>query len=341
MIMTHVEEAVTSGARQEKACEIMGVDARTLQRWKEQETGEDRRAGPRTTPANRLSQAERREILEVVNSPRYRDLSPKQIVPDLADRGIYIASEPTIYRILREEGQLAHREKAKPPRKLHRPDEQTATAPNQVWSWDITYLRSPVLGSFYYLYMVMDVWSRKIVAWGVFAAENSEYASIMVAEACRREEIRRDDLVLHMDNGSPMKGATLLATLQKLGVVASYSRPQVKDDNPFSESLFRTLKYRPGFPDGPFNSLDAAWEWVEGFVAWYNTEHRHCGIRFVTPQERHEGRDAKILDNRRRVYENARKRRPERWSGKIRNWSPVEIVRLNPASSTSEVALAG
>lgn len=340
MIVADVEEAVAVGARQAMACELLGLDPRTLQRWKAQDTGDDRRSGPNTVPKNALSAAERREVLAVANAPEYRDKSPKQIVPDLADRGRYVASEASFYRVLKAEGQLAHRECSRPARKVARPQEHVATGPNQVWSWDITYLRSNVLGTFFFLYLVVDIWSRKIVAWDIHTSENTEYAARLIESACRTEGVSKDELVLHSDNGSPMKGATLLATLQKLGVVTSFSRPRVSDDNPYSEALFRTLKYRPEYPEGPFESRDAAWAWMERFEAWYHDEHRHSAIRYVTPIERHTGKELAILENRRRVYEAARRKHPERWSSKIRNWTPVKIVRLNPEPE-GELAKAG
>jgi transposase InsO family protein len=327
-----VHEAVTSGARQRKACEILGVDARTVQRWRDQGIGEDRRAGPTTEPRNKLSESERREVLGLVNRPEFRDLSIKQIVPILADRGVYVASESTIYRILRDDGQAAHRAASRPPQERPRPREAVATEPNQVWSWDITYLPSAVRGRFYYLYMIVDVFSRKVVGRVVHDAECAAYAAELIRAACAAEGLDNEPLILHADNGGPMKGATMLATLQDLGIVPSFSRPRVSDDNPFSEALFRTLKYRPEYPSKPFQSLDAAREWVEWFVDWYNNEHRHSAIRFVTPAQRHAGQDAEILDRRREVYERARARFPHRWTTKTRDWSRVDVVRLNPDS---------
>lgn len=334
MILGLIEEAVSAGARLRKACEVVGVDPRTIQRWRAQGIGADRRAGPRHSPRNKLSAQERARILDVVNSPEHRDLSPNQIVPKLADEGIFLASESTFYRTLREVGLVNHRETSRPPTTRHRPEEYVATAPRQVWSWDITYLGSPTRGVFYYLYLVLDVWSRKIVGWAVHESESAEHASLMIEAACVREEIGLDRLVLHSDNGGPMKGATLLATLQQLGIVPSLSRPSVSNDNPYSEALFRTTKYRPEFPRRPFASLEEARRWVTWFVRWYNTEHRHSAIRFVTPNERHTGRDLKILEKRRQLYAAARERRPERWTGTTRNWSPVETVALNPTDNT-------
>lgn len=335
-----MHEAVTSGARQRRACETLGVDARTLQRWQDQGIGEDRRAGPTSAPKNKLSESERREVLELVNRPEFRDLSIKQIVPILADRGVYVASESTMYRILRDDGQTAHRAASRPPQGRPRPREALATAPNQVWSWDITYLPSAVRGRFFYLYMIVDVFSRKVVGRVVHDAECAAYAAELIRAACAAEGLGNEPLILHADNGGPMKGATMLATLQDLGIVPSFSRPRVSDDNPFSESLFRTLKYRPDYPSKPFQSLDAARQWVEGFVDWYNNRHRHSAIRFVTPAQRHAGHDVEILERRRDVYERARARSPHRWTTKTRDWSRVDVVRLNPDSrhATSEVA---
>ena len=215
------------------------------------------------------------------------------------------------------------------------PRELTATAPNQVWSWDITYLRSPVRGRFFYLYLVMDIWSRKIVATAVHEEELSEHAAALIAKACADEGIDENQLVLHSDNGGPMKGATMLATLQKLGIASSFSRPSVSNDNPFPEALFRTAKYRPWYPSRPFASLEDAAAWVAMFVEWYNEGHFHSAIRFVTPADRHTGEDVAILENRKEVYQQARRANPHRWSGATRNWSRPAVVRLNPSKDAS------
>ena len=187
-------------------------------------------------------------------------------------------------------------------------------------------------GAFFYLYLILDLYSRKIVGWEIFEAESAEHAAQLVQRAVLAEGCVDQPLVLHSDNGSPMKGATLLETLYRLGVVSSYSRPRVSNDNPFSEALFRTCKYRPGYPEQGFASLQTARDWVQRFVRWYNHEHRHSAIQFVTPHERHEGLDHAILENRKAVYEEAKTRHPERWSGATRNWDPVTEVRLNPAA---------
>lgn len=329
MILGLVCSAMSEGARQSAACTILGIDPRTVERWKAQDVGSDRRAGPKHAPANKLTEAECKAILKTVNQPEYADRSPKEIVPMLADQSVYLGSESSIYRILRAEGQLTRRA-ASCPGKSRPPREHVATGPNQVWSWDITYLRSSVAGMFYYLYVVVDVWSRKIVAAAVHPIENGEHASSLITTACRREMVDPQGLVLHADNGAPMKGATLLVTLQRLGIMPSFSRPHVSDDNPYSEALFRTVKYHPSYPGRPFSSLEDARAWVERFLSWYNEQHRHSGIKFVTPAQRHSGQDAGILGKRTRLYHEARRRNPTRWSRSIRDWSRVEIVRLNP-----------
>ena len=321
-----------AGARLEQACKLLGLSVRTPQRWRAEGAvkGDGRaQAAQGRVPANRLAAAERAAILEVVNRPEYARLPPSQIVPALADRGRYIASESTFYRVLREAGQLTPRGKSRAPTH-RRPESFQATAANQLWSWDITYLASTVKGAFFYLYLIIDVFSRKIVGWEVFGRECAEHAAAVFHKAHLREGVGADDLVLHSDNGAPMKGATMLATLQRLGVVPSFSRPSVSNDNPFSEALFKTLKYQPDFPRQPFDSLDTARQWVCGFVRWYNEEHHHSALKFVTPAQRHRGEDAKLLTDRHLLYEAAKEKRPERWSGSTRNWAPEKIVFLNP-----------
>lgn len=317
----------------ERCCEELGLDPRTVQRWRHGGVGDDGRHGPKTAPKNKLPPSERAHALQVMNSVEFRDKSPNQIVPTLADRGEYVASESTLFRILREEGQAAHRGRAKPPTSRP-PSEWRATGPNQVWSWDITYLRSPIAGTFFYLYMFVDVWSRQIVGFRVETKECTVLASDLLEEICRERSLDPKGIVLHQDNGSPMKGATLRATMDRLGVIASFSRPRVSDDNPFSESLFGTAKRHPSYPRGPFASIEGARAWASGFVTWYNHQHLHSGIGFVSPTARHEGRHEAILENRRRVYEAARERNPERWARGIRAWgSPTEVF-LNPSPET-------
>ncbi len=327
-----IDEACDGGARRSEACRVLALSARTLQRWREDgEVKADGRkeAGAQREPANKLSEQERRQILDIANQPEFAAMAPNQIVPALADRGQYLASESSFYRVLREADQLARRGKAKPPAR-QRPMPLQASAPNQLWSWDITYLATTIKGLFFYLYLIMDVYSRKIVGWEVFETESAEQAATVFAKAHLREGIGAESLVLHADNGSPMKGATMLATLQRLGVMPSFSRPSVSDDNPYSEALFKTLKYHPGFPDKPFDSLEEARKWVAEFQRWYNETHRHSALKFVTPDQRHRGEDGAILQQRHALYEAAKLQRPQRWSGPTRNWEPEDTIYLNP-----------
>ena len=331
-----IDEAVTAGARCFKACTVLEIDIRTLQRWKkaldEQHSLEDKRkaAAAERTPANKLSDGEREAILKVCNQQEYQSLPPSQIVPRLADNGEYIASESSFYRVLGEASQVHRRGRSNLPRTVPKPEGFKATGPNQVWSWDITYLASIIRGSFYRLYLVLDIFSRKIVGWEVHENELAEHASLMIRKACLAEGIHQAGLVLHADNGGPDERRDNAGDATKPGVVPSFSRPSVSDDNPYSESLFRTLKYTPAYPSKPFKNIEAARQWVHGFVQWYNDEHRHSAIRYVTPSQRHRGEDNDLLEYRKTVYESARQQNPQRWSGKTRNWNPVEEVWLNP-----------
>jgi transposase InsO family protein len=328
MILAWIDDAVRAGAREEKACAVLGLSARTVQRWRLDPEGDDRREGPHTRPSHALTESEQRDVLAVIHRPEHHDASPKTIVAKLADQGEYIASESTMYRLLRAAGEQTHRGRAKAPVRREAPSLR-ATAPNQVWSWDITYLLSTVRGVFFYLYLVVDIWSRRIMGWAVHTEESQEHGAALIAAATRAAGVAPDTLTLHADNGGPMRGGTMLAKLYDLGIRASFSRPRVSDDNPFSEALFRTLKYVPQYPCKPFESAEAARRWVEKFVGWYNGSHLHSGIGWVTPEARHRGLDLAQLAARRIVYENARAKQPARWSGAARAWSRPDEVTLN------------
>lgn len=339
--MILIDEAVAAGARCHRACEVLEITVRTLQRWKSRIRlalpGDRRKAAAQTrTPHNALTKEERAEVMRVCNEPLYRSLPPSQIVPRLADAGTYIASESSFYRILRSVGQVNRRGLAEAPRQIPKPRGYCAVRPNQVWSWDITFLASNIRGQFHRLYMIEDIFSRKIVGWEVHHEELADHASVLITKACLAEGVRRHQLVLHADNGSPMKGATMLATLQRLGIVPSFSRPSVSDDNPFSESLFRTLKYTPAYPRRPFVGIGEARRWVHEFVTWYNHEHRHSAIKYVTPAQRHTGEEQRLLHRRHIVYQAAKALHPERWSGGTRDWQPVGEVWLNPPKAHSD-----
>jgi len=309
----------------------MGIAPKTIQRWKKPaELQDDKRQTREFIPNNKITPTVLQEILRVVNTEEFCNMTPNQIVPILAQRGTYIASERTFYRVLSEKNQLHHRQKSKPRTKRHKPKAVCATAPRQCLSWDITYLKTAVKGQFFYLYLFMDIFSRKIVGWQIHEHESSQLAAEIVQDIALHEDYDKHQVIIHSDNGSPMKGATLLATFQSLGITPSYSRPSVSNDNPYSESLFKTLKYCPYFPTNPFQDVAQARQWMGEFVQWYNHQHRHSGIQFVTPAERHDGFDKMILLKRHETYQNAKQQHPERWSGDTRNWSRQNTVMLNP-----------
>ena len=333
-ILSLIEEACQAGARLVKACKQIGLSVRTVLRWRhpKNKDGDGRMVGNRalTTPPNKLSDGERQAVLDLLNSEEFKELPPSQIVPRLADQGLYVASESTLYRLLRAAGQMTHRRTERVPSKISKPRALVATQADQIYCWDITYLPAQVRGTFFYLYLFVDIFSRKIVGWQVFDCESAALASELLTDICRRQGIAPDQLTVHSDNGSPMKGETMLATMQRLGVAHSRSRPAVSNDNPYSESLFKTLKYRPQLPLKPFESLLHARNWVTELVRWYNDEHRHSTIGFVTPEQRHAGADQALLSKRTEVYEAARQANPLRWSKQIRNWQYVKTVHLNP-----------
>ena len=330
MIIELIDEAVGAGASFGKACHTVGLAPTTVQRWYSKPDGEDGRRGPTTPPPNALSEEERAEVVAIMNAPENSSMSPDTLVPYLATLGLYFASESTLYRIARELKLLEARGRARP-RSHHRPRELVAKGPNQVWSWDITFLPTTVRGRFLKLYVIMDVWSRMIVGAEAHEVEDDAIAARLIEHCCLDQGVRPDQLALHSDNGGAMKGNTMLAKLQQLGVMPSFSRPRVSDDNPFAESLMRTVKYCPAYPERPFSDLAEARAWVATFVAWYNEEHLHSGIRFVTPSQRHHGQDIGILAHRDNVYLAARARHPERWTGRTRCWKQPQTVILNPS----------
>lgn len=326
-VLALIDTAVRAGARQSAACNELGVCIRTIQRWHHQL--QDGRPGAcRSEPANKLSDSERLAVLQAANRPDCAGLTPHEIVPKLADEGVYLASESTFYRVLKSAGQAHRRGRSRKPKArpltTHRAD-----GPNQIWCWDITWLPSNIKGRFFYWYMVKDVYSRKLVMNDVHEAESAEHAGVLMERACLREKILPDKLILHSDNGSSMKGATMLAALHDLGVLPSFSRPRVSNDNAYAEALFRTAKYCSRWPQRPFESLDEARQWVMEFVAWYNDEHLHSALKYVTPSQRHEGHDRLSLEKRAHLYLEARRRKPERWAGSVRNWKLSGHVYLN------------
>lgn len=334
ILMRDVSQARDDGARLATACAMAGIDVRTLQRWQAAGLahGDRRVDADRPVPSHALSAAERARIIEVANEPRFADTPPARIVPELADEGIYLASEASFHRVLRAHGQLNRRGRAQPPRQSGPPRTHVATRPGEVWCWDVTFLPAQVHGRWFYLYLILDLYSRKIIGFEVHDTDSAEHAAHLAKRTALAEGIHATPTrpVLHGDNGVTLKATTVLAMLYWLGIAPSYSRPRVSDDNAFVEAVFRTAKYRPTFPPKGFAGLDAARQWAMRFVHWYNHEHRHSGIRYVTPAERHDGRDRQLLAARHALYQQARQQNPRRWGGQTRDWTPLTIVTLNP-----------
>ena len=338
-LVRDIAQAGAAGARLAPACALAGIHARTLQRWKigNGAVCADRRPdADRRTPSHALSEAERARIIEVSNQPRFADAPPARIVPALADEGVYIASESSFHRVLRAHGQMHRRGRARPPRASRPPTTHIASRPGDVWCWDVTFLPAQIQGRWFYLYLILDLFSRKIVGFEVHATDSAEHAAHLARRTALAEGVHAGTVkpVLHGDNGATLKATTVLAMLQWLGIKPSYSRPRVSDDNAYAEALFRTAKYRPDFPLNRFADLNAARQWAVRFVQWYNHEHRHSGIRYVTPAQRHAGQDSHMLAARHALYQLARESNPRRWSRQTRNWTPVTVVTLNPERDT-------
>lgn len=327
-VLALIDEAVATGARLAPACALLELSLRTVQRWR-RKPEDARPQARRPAPAHQLSDEERQRLLAVANEPAHAQMTPHQIVPKLADEGIFLASESTFYRVLKAARQTMHRGRSRAPQR-RAPTTHRATGPNQVWCWDITWMPSTVKGRYFYWYMVKDIHSRLLVANEVHDAESADHAGELIRKACLRERIAGRPLVLHSDNGSAMKGAVMLATLHELGVASSFSRPRVSNDNAYAEALFRTAKYCPLWPECPFDTLDEARAWVNRFVAWYNHEHRHSALNYVTPSQRHAGHAEELLAARAVLYAKARQQHPARWSRQTRDWTLANEVYLNP-----------
>jgi putative transposase len=344
-----VTQARAGGSRQAPACALAGIDQRTLQRWRKNAGGDGRPGALRPVPSHALTEAERARIVAVANEARFAETPPARIVPVLADEGVYIASESSFHRVLRAHGQINRRGRVRPPRPSRPPTTHIATQPGAVWCWDVTFLPAVVRGRWFYLYLILDLYSRKIVGFEVHDTDSAEHAAHLTRRTALAEGVHAMSArpVLHGDNGATLKATTVLAMLHWLGIEPSYSRPRVSDDNAFAEALFRTAKYRPEFPLKGFANLDTARQWAAHFVHWYNNEHRHSGIRYVTPAQRHAGQDGRVLAARHAVYQDARQCNPQRWRGQTRNWTPVGAVTLNPErdaivrAATSQIVLSG
>jgi putative transposase len=315
------------------ACQALGVSRASFYRRQGPAPGHQR---PRARPARALCESECQQVLDVLVSPRFVDRSPAEVVATLLDEGTYLCSERTMYRVLaanqsvrERRNQLQHPTYTKP--------ELVATEPNQVWSWDVTKLLGPKKWTYFYLYVLLDIFSRYVVGWMVADRENSALAGRLIEETCQKQGVEPQVLTLHSDRGAPMTSKCTAQLLADLGVTRSLSRPQVSDDNPFSEAQFKTLKYHPGFP-GRFAGLNEAIVFCRTFFPWYNTEHRHGGIALLTPEDVHHGRGSAVLAQRQRVLQAAYTAHPERFvHGNPKAGSLPDEVWINPpGTSTTE-----
>jgi putative transposase len=296
---------------QAAACRAMGRSRATHHRRHRQSPAPLRPARPPRTQPRALSPAERERLLEVLHSERFCDVAPAEVWATLIDEGAYLASVATMYRVLRECGEVRDRRRQRTHPATVKP-ELVATGPNQCWSWDITKLLGPAKWTYYYLYVILDIYSRYVVGWMVATAESAELAKRLISGTCASQRISRDALTIHADRGSSMASKPVAHLLADLGVTKSHSRPRVSNDNPFSESQFKTLKYRPDFP-GRFGSPEDARGHCQRFFRWYNFDHRHAGIALLTPADVHHGRAIEVVAARAHVLMNAYAANPERF----------------------------
>lgn len=307
-------------------CKYLDISSRTIQRWRKNGLTDKRKGALKTVP-KKLSEEEVSTIYKLLCSNEYKEMTPVEAFNSLLDKGIYHASSRTFYRILKRFNALTHRTETKSGTSRSKPAELKACAKNQVWMWDITWLKSPVTGIYYYAYVIEDLYDRSIVSWMIYENESDVHSKELFENACRKENAHPK--FVHSDNGNPMKGITLVAFYYQLGIIPSFSRPRVSDDNPFIESFFKTLKYRCGYPHH-FESIEHARNWFADFIHWYNFEHKHSGLQFVTPMQKRNGEHFKLYKNRNAVILAARKKNPLRWStDKTLTYSSTEFEVLN------------
>jgi len=316
--------------RLETLCRYIGVSARTIQRWNKYGPV-DRRKGAEKKVPRAFTATERVNIYRTACSPEYKDMNPHEVYNSLLDKGIYLASESTFYRILRERKAIEHRSECRGGTSKKKPDELTATEKNRVWMWDITWLKTDVKGIYHYAYVIEDLFDRSIVSWAIYENESDEHAKELFKNACEKEHAHPD--FVHSDNGEPMKGITLVAFYYTLGIVPSFSRPRVSDDNPYIESFFKTLKYKTEYPKF-FISLDHARTWFADFIDWYNNRHMHSGLQYITPVQKRSGAYISIFTNRNMVIQDARTAHPERWGKRAARKYEIHTAEvLNPVDS--------
>jgi transposase InsO family protein len=308
-IVQYIQDAVEDGARVKEACACIELSYRSFLRWKAGKTHDGRKGAVKSVP-RKLSSAEEQAFFDVANTQEFRDKTPGQIVASLLEKGIYHGSERTLYRILKKREALGHRQKRRAPTKSKKPQELIATDPNQVWNWDITWLPTRVKGIFLFAYVIIDIFSRKIVGWSVEIEESPELAAALFRRTINGQKAK--PVFVHADNGGPMKGLSLVALLTMLQVNMTYNRPRVSNDNPFIESFFGSMKGHVKYPKC-FEDVEHARIWFAEFVDWYNNQHLHSGIGYVTPAQRHSGQDLDILSERQKTLNKAYEMFPERF----------------------------
>lgn len=314
------------------ACDALGLPRSTYYRQrKEKKTGDAQRERP--APPLALSAAEEQHVLDILHEERFWDKNPYQVYATLLDEGIYLCSVRTMYRILAKNDEVRERR-----RQVSRPHyekpELLATGPNQVWSWDITKLKGPTKWTYFYLYVIIDIFSRCVVGWMVAHREQATLAERLIDDTCQKQNIVSGQLTIHADRGSSMTSKKVAQLLSDLGVTKTHSRPHVSNDNPYSEAHFKTLKYCPLFP-GQFGSLQDARAFCGDFVTWYNTEHKHSALGFLAPEQVHYGQDQEVLAQRAAVLHEAFLKNPQRFKGKVPQPLPVpEAAWINPPQGT-------
>ena len=306
--MMETAEAMSQKVGVAQACRVLGVPRRSLYRARQPQ----REPAPRPTPARALSAKEKAHVRTVLNSERFRDYPPREVYATLLDEdGVYYCHWRTMYRVMEEHDEVCERRRQRqhPPRVK---PELRATGPRQIWSWDITQLKGP--GRFYYLYTIIDVFSRYVVGWMIAKEESGELARQLIAETCAKQGIEPDQLILHSDRGSAMRSKTVRELLIALAISASYSRPYTPTDNPFSEAQFKTLKYQPDYPQ-TFDGIHQARRWAQAFFRWYNEEHHHTGLALMTPATVHYSEVQRVQEQRQQALDAAYAAHPERFVG--------------------------
>jgi putative transposase len=318
------------------SCDAMAIPRATFYRHQKKDTVVEYCKRP--APPLALSPAERQAILDVSHEQRFWDATPYQMYATLLDEGRYLGSIRTIYRILSANDEVRERRK-QVSRPRYKKPELLATAPNEVWSWDITKLKGPAKWNYFHLYVILDIFSRYVVGWMVAHRESATLAKRLIEETCRKQQVSKGQLTLHADRGSSMKSKLVAHLLADLGITKTHNRPHVSNDNPYSESQFKTLKYSPGFPDR-FGSVQDAREFCQRFFPWYNTVHKHSGIGLMTPEQVHYGQAQKILQQRTIVLESAFKNHAIRFKGKMPKAFPLpKAAWINKPNESQDVLL--